>query len=301
MLNDLINEKLDRLTSVPESFVNKVSKEQMKIYKSIINKLDSLKRVNGVIQITQSNIKIASDISKELLRVLTTGDYKKFVSAFLKEFDKQAKINDSILKKTLDDIVKVDASAVILNQYKAIATESLISSSTLTSVLAGPIKQEIEKAVLNGLSIAELTENIRLITVGDKDQLGRLERYANQIAYDGIATTDRAYTKSISDENGIEFYRYAGGLVRESRDFCVSRDNKQYHIKEIEDWGNLSDWQGRIKGTNSSNIFTNLGGYKCNHSLVPISLVRVKKDVLQRNISNGNITLNQKEREILGL
>lgn len=300
-LNDLISDKLNRISSVPDAFVSQVSKEQMTIYKSIINRLDLLERKNGIIAVTQANLKIASEIFTFLLKVLTSGVYKKFVTAFINEFDVQAVINDKILSQTLDNVTKSDVSKLILEQYKAIATDSLISSSTLTSVLAGPIKTEIEKAVLSGLSIAELTENIRAITLGNADQLGRLERYASQIAYDGIATTDRAYTKSISEENDIEFFRYAGGLVRDSRDFCISKDNKQYHIKEIENWGNLSDWQGRIKGTNSSNIFTNLGGYRCEHSLVPISLARVKKEVLKRNLSNGNLKLNQTQKDLLGI
>lgn len=300
-LESLIESKLERLESIPKEFVNSVSKEQVNIYKNVLNKLDALKKKNGVIIVNQQNLKIASDISNELTAILSTGEYKAAVRDFIGEFDKQAEINDGILKDTLEDVIFSDKSALILANYKRIATENLISSSTLTQVLSGPIKNEIEKAVLNGNSIADLTESIRTITIGDPTQLGRLERYANQIAYDGIATTDRAYTKSISEDNGIEFYRYAGGLVRDSRSFCQSRDNKYFHIEEIHKWGSLSPWDGRIKGTNESNIFTNLAGHNCRHSLVPVSLARVPKDVLRRNLSNGNIKLNDNEKEILGL
>lgn len=300
-LNDLIQDKLNRLDSIPKDFVNKVNKEQKAIYELVLKKLDLLERKNGIITITQANLKIANEISNELVKVLSTGDYKTFVRDFIKEFDQQAVINDKIIKQTINDTFIKDKAELILAQYKKIATENLIQSSVLTSVLADPIKKEIEKAILNGSSIADLTENIRDITIGNPEQLGRLDRYANQIAYDAIATTDRAYTKTISEDNGIEFYRYAGGLVSESRDFCIKRDNKQYHINEIRDWGNIQNWEGRIKGTNTSNIFTNLGGWRCSHSLVPISLFRVKKDVLRRNIENGNITLNKDELELLGM
>lgn len=298
-LEELIQQKLSRLESIPENFVNNVSKEQANIYKAILVKLDSLERKKGVIKVTKKNIKVASEISTDLTKTLSSGEYKTFVKEFIGEFDQQANINSKILKQEVSDVFISDKTELILNNYKAIATEILISSSVLTNVLSAPIKTEIEKAVLNGLSISELTENIRSITMGTPEQLGRLERYANQIAYDAVATSDRAYTKSISEDNGIEFYRYAGGLIRDTRTFCEPKNNKYWHINEIEDWGNIEKWDGRIKGTNSSNIFTNLGGHNCRHSLVPVSLSRVPKDVLQRNLDNGNLELNDKQKEIL--
>ena len=45
---------------------------------------------------------------------------------------------------------------------------------------------------------------------------------------------------------------------------------------------------GRIAGTNSSNIFTRRGGWNCRHYFSPLATRQVPKSTLLRNLDNGN-------------
>lgn len=294
-------DKFERLSTVPDQFVSDVIKEQESLYKLVLKKIDGLQRKNGVIVINSKNLKLASDIANDLTKLLSSGGYKDAVKSFIKEFDAQAEINDNLLKEELDEVIKSANDKLVLDEYKKIAAETLIGVAILDALISIPIKQTIEKAVLSKSDYTDLVQDVTILTIGDKDKLGRLERYAKQAAYDAMAQSDAAYTQSIAESNGIEFFRYAGGKVRDSREFCISRSNKYFHKKEIEAWGNLSDWQGRIDGTNSSNIFVNRGGWRCLHSFVPVSLYNVPKDVLKRNFSNGNLKINEKQKKILGV
>lgn len=294
-------DKFERLESVPQTFVDEVAKEQANIYKKVLVKLDNLQRKNGVIVINAKNIKLAADIAKDLTLLLSNGAYKDAVKKFIKEFDTQAEINDSLLKEELDEVIKDAENKLVLDEYKKIAAETLIGVAILDSLLSIPIKQTIEKAILSKSNYVDLTEEIRDLTIGTDDKTGNLERYAKQEAFDALAQSDAAYSLSIAESNGIEFFRYAGHKVRDSRDFCLARKNKYFHKKEIQDWGNIQDWAGRIKGTNPSNIFINRGGYRCADSFVPVSLAGVPKDVLKRNLNNGNLKLSDAQKKILGI
>ena len=53
---------------------------------------------------------------------------------------------------------------------------------------------------------------------------------------------------------GIKKYLYAGGLINDSRPFCVARDGKVFTREEVRSWGRLGDWRGKIVGTNESTI-----------------------------------------------
>ena len=119
------------------------------------------------------------------------------------------------------------------------------------------------------------------------DLTGKLLQYSKQIAYDSIATADRAYTSAVAEDLGNDWFYYAGGLLKTSREFCIERHNQYYHFKEVESWAGLN-WDGKMENTTPQNIWENLGGYNCNHAIIPVSIDQVPKSVLKRNINSGN-------------
>lgn len=161
--------------------------------------------------------------------------------------------------------------------------------------------------ILNRSSIDDLVEEIREYTIGDDDSLGRLERYTKQVNSDTVSQYMANYTKLLNDNEGHEFYVYLGNHQPDTRCFCDERYGKYYHKKEIEAWGDGSvgdcgfPWAGMIKGTNSSNIFTYRGGWNCQHQLVPTLVTRVPKDVIIRNIENGNYIPTLAVKKFFGL
>jgi hypothetical protein len=61
-------------------------------------------------------------------------------------------------------------------------------------------------------------------------------------------------------------FRYEGGLIADSRDFCVERDGQEFWIYQGEEW-NGYDWKGKIPGVD---FFVQAGGYNCRHWIVYI-------------------------------
>lgn len=314
-LDQLIQDKLDRLESVPNEFVSGVEKEQIKIYKKILSLLNELDKSGDIVDLTDKNVNILLEINNEIVKIVRTSGYKELVEDFIKEFDGQLKINNIFLEESLGDsfIVSKDSDQIV-SIYKQGAFNDLYSKNALLQSIANPINEALKKTLTTNGSFIDLTEEIRSIIVGDSEKQGKLKIYAGQIAWDTFATSDRAYTKSVSDANNIQFYRYAGGLVEDSRSFCIHRNNNYYHKKEIEMWGkgkeyseskkkfvNIREWKGRIDGTNESNIFTNLGGYRCLHSIIPVPLSAVPKEDLLKAKELGFLSISKKQEKILGI
>lgn len=293
-----MSERLDRLESVPDSYNKRVAKSQPEIFKTVMGLIDSLDRKDGQILITESNLTKVNQIINDLKGTLSESKYFKSTISFIKEFNEQARLID--LDFAALNIEPNDVNVAVLQTAKNEAIQALLSESALTQEYYRPLQKILNNSISNGASYADTVDAIRSITVGDTERLGLLHRYAGQIASDAFATSDRNYSHSIAEENGVEWYRYQGGLIADSRDFCTQRNGKFYHKKEIEDWGDLT-WQGQIRGTNSSNIFSNLGGHNCKHSLVAVSIVSVPKSVIKRNIASGNFIPSDFERESLGL
>ena len=59
-------------------------------------------------------------------------------------------------------------------------------------------------------------------------------------------------------------FRYEGGLIADSRDFCIERDGHEFFIEEGRRWNEM-EWRGKMPGVD---FFVQCGGYFCRHWLV---------------------------------
>lgn len=311
-LEKLVQDKVERIENVPKEFLTKVEKEQLSIYKKILRLIDKTKRdSNGFIILNDANIDLLNEINNEVVSIVRTSDYKDFVNDFIKEFDGQLDINNEYFDNITGGVTVVPKdSEQIVALYKRGALNDLLSKQALMSEFAKPINDLFKKAVTTEGSFVDLTESLRTIVVGDSEKQGKLRKYAGQIAWDAFAVSDRAYTKQLSEANDMEWFRYAGGLVEDSRPFCMDKNGGYYHKKEVENWGKqkqyngtkyvkMPAWKGMIEGTTPQNIFTNLGGHRCLHSLIPVPISVVPKKDIQRCLDLGFIKLSDKKKKSL--
>ena len=173
------------------------------------------------------------------------------------------------------------------------------------------IMDTLSQGVSNGDNIHDLIDELEIFITGARSgteakTVGALQRYVTQVTNDSITQFNATYNQAITQDLGIEWYKYTGTKIATTREFCIHHMHKYYHKKEVELLGsgkelngtNLSaaEKKGRIPGTNSSNIFINRGGYNCRHYFSALSARFVPKSVLKRNVKNGN--WNPTEREI---
>lgn len=312
-LEDIIREKMSRIDNVPVDFTDKVGASQSELFDILLGLLDELETSGGKLVFNDSNLATITQILDQYRELFLDTEYTAAVGEFAKQFDIQGDINDRMLKSLFDNYKRTDVLRDLLQTRKKGAIEALIGAP-IDPFFFAPIEKNLTDAVSTSSTIPELTKAIKDIIMGDKERLGRLDRYTKQTASDLFAITDRSYTKSAADSLEVEFYRYVGGLLTDSRAFCADRNNKFYHRGEIEAWGagsvtvgienptaKTSNWQGKINPTTASTIFTNLGGFNCKHAVIPVSTIAVPVDVLQRAINEGFFDPDSKERELLGL
>lgn len=301
-LSEIINDKLGRLQSVPDKFEDNVSKVESKVLTQILALVSDLDREKGKIKSTKGNLKKALTIVNKLKSILNKTNYNKFVKAFAKEFDAQAKLNNEIFKKQVSDFKPNEVAKEIIKEQKKEVAKLLISTSVIKREFQDPIKKALFKSIANNGTLKDLVKELRLTINGDKERLGLLSRYVKQIAGDFFSQSDANQTFLNSESAGIEFYQYKGRNINATRDFCRDRAGNFYHVQGLRELGTTpSEWQGRIPGTNPSNIFQNRGGYNCRHAFVPRSAISVPKEVLLDAIERGWYNPSDDEREALGI
>lgn len=300
-VNELVDAKLKNLHEIPDAFIDVVNKQQKKLLSEIIEALDTLDLDKaGNIIVSQKNIGKVEAIITKMKDVFFDKDYAEAIGAFAEGFDSQATLTRQLIKAGFGPIEANKLYAQVLNATRNNAV-SLFGEAYVEGVYFEPLRQQLLINITTGASFKEATKAIQLITVGDANADGLLHTYARTYARTSYAQADATYTTTISRDLGVEWYKYAGSVIETSRPFCETRHNKYYHVKEVEEWGTLGNWDGKIKGTNSSSIFANRGGWNCRHSLVPYSVLRIPKADIRRAIKKGYYTPTASEREELGL
>lgn len=299
-LDEIIQEKLDRLETVPDAFTSSIDKHQGKVYRELLGLLEGLDREAGNIVISEANIARIEQIINGLKDVFFDKDYLAAVKTFAGEFDTQAKITKQLFAVGFDEIPNDKLFQEILRVTKRNAV-SLFNDQAISQEYFEPLRISLTTSITSGASYKDTVESIRALTLGNSTAEGLVQSHAKTIARTSFSISDRAYTTQISQAYNIEFYKYSGSTIETTRPFCDSRHNKFYHKKEVEAWGDLDPWAGWMKGTNSSTIFTNLGGWNCRHSLIPVSVFAVPKKDILRAIDKGFFKPDDKMIERLGL
>lgn len=268
---------------------------------TLINSLDVK---GGQIVVNERNIGLLTEINAKIKRVFIGSEYINAVDAYSKQFINQSIIIQDMFTASFGATVFSDATDAVLTATRRNAIELLVGDSFSARVVQ-PVRTIINDSVLSGSGMTALRNELTAFVEGGQT-MGIAERYIKQTAFDAFTVSDRAYTNAIAKENGVEFYQYLGGIIKPgrtsagSRQFCKDRNEKYYHRKEIETWAGI-DWAGKASGTNTETIFLLLGGYNCQHSIVPRSTLKVPKIVLQDAISKGYWTPTDFERKTLSL
>jgi hypothetical protein len=71
---------------------------------------------------------------------------------------------------------------------------------------------------------------------GTDEEKGLLDRQFRRYAYDTYQQYDSSYNKKLGEEFDMKYFIYQGGLVIDSRDFCVCHNGKVYSVEESELW-----------------------------------------------------------------
>ena len=116
-----------------------------------------------------------------------------------------------------------------------------------------------------------LTNNSFNGMVKRKDLWRAVEKSVNRKYYDffetyAIGTIFQSYNASqlsFARKYDYEKFIYQGGIVEESRDFCIERAGLEFHRSQGLEWNEM-DWKGKIPGVD---FFIQCGGYNCLHHI----------------------------------
>jgi len=265
-LEQIAASKQEGLDTIGEDFGKKVDKSQEELLAILLLLLSRLSYdTEGNLVSSTDNYARVEALMAEFKDAVSRSSYYDALVFLANRIDKQADLTKEYYKKLgLDSGL---ASGVGYEEQMASMFDDL---TNLETNLYAYIRNFILASIASGSARSLLEGGVGDIMVGGgPDKKGRLFNMAVLTADTMFAVIDRSFTYALGKALGIKKFKYAGGLVNDSRPFCVARDGKVFDEGAIRSWGRLGDWKGKIPGTDEATIFVYLGGYRCRHWLVP--------------------------------
>jgi hypothetical protein len=261
---------------------------QEALYRKLLQSLKGLELdQGGYILQSSANRKILSQAEDIVSEQLPGAKFTRSISDTLGAIPKVDALNNEYFS-SVSDAFKENRNFIRSLQQQAVSSiESNLLQDGLKVQVKTPITDILNRNINSGGQFKGFLDELRNFIIGDEKVEGRVLSYSRGYLKDALMQYSRTYQQAMTADLKLEFYLYSGGLIDTSRPFCKERAGKYFHHKEIESWASL-EWAGKYRGTTESSIFVYVAGYGCNHELIPVSLIVVPQDVIDRNVESGN-------------
>jgi hypothetical protein len=295
--DDLIEDILSLIETRIDTFNGKMPDLQQQTYAVVLDLASELETSNGRIKPSVKNIKTIAKIKAELNKVIFTKEYTEDLDELIATYEQVTKLQNQYFTATVGRFTV----PAVLKEVQNLAQESVVDAlgeDAIGANFVSPIRDILVKNVTTGGSRAEFIEQTRDFILGKDGLDGKLVKYTGQIVTDSLNQYSRNYSQIIANDLGLEWYIYVGSNKETTRDFCkaltaASKTCLPYiHKSQLPEIisGNICGEQvpiydktglpyGMIPGTNVANFETNVGGYRCNHALRPVSSAIVPKSL----------------------
>lgn len=288
-----ISKLVAELESSVDNFIDGLSPIEKKIFNSVIVILKELSVDKaGNIKNNLKNIKILGKVRKEMNRIIFNKKYLNDVYSFTESFNKVADIQNAYFSTIATSFTPPALAEAIKKEAIAATIEGLTEQGINGNVVT-QLRDIIKTNVTSGGNYAEFTSTLKTFIEGDGETSGVLTRYARVYVTDSINEYSANHIKTITDDLGLEWFRYVGSLMATSRDWCKELVAQEYvhqsqftallkgkvNGKQVAIYEKTGLPEGMKAGTNVSNLQTLRGGWGCNHQLVPVLTESVPKKI----------------------
>lgn len=300
-LDEIISQKLKNLDLVPDELISNYQKRQKAILKDVLTIVQSLDYdEDGNLKQTKGNYDKINSLSKKAERgLLSDPKIVESVKSFSKSMDAQRTLNKKMFELSIRNFTDKQIFEVAYKNSKTIVLDNL-KSSGINDVFTEPLRRLLNDNISTKASYGKLVDGLTDFVLGQDGKDPNLMKHVKQVAWDGYANTDAAYSNTLANAFGVDWFKYSGARLEDSRHFCAERKRGIFHRKEIEAWGrgiptgdltlpSAGKWQGMAKDTNEYTIWIKRGGYRCVDAYIPMDVLNVPKDVIQRVRNEGFI------------
>lgn len=254
--------------------------------------VSQLTLVDGKIKPSVANLRLLSRMRKELQGIVNSSKY----NLALGNLENSLSVIDSVNENYFAAMVEEFSPPVVLKEAQSVALEELsiaMRGNGIHAEIVDTMVAQIQADVIGGADFYTMNKSLRDMIVSTEEIPSKFASYTKQVVTDSVHQYNATYHEIVSADLGLEWYEYNGGLVGDSREWCVHMVKKRFiHksefptlLKGIVNGHQCTIYkktglpQGMIAGTNKDNLVVNRGGWQCQHLMSVVSEERVPKEI----------------------
>jgi len=273
-LYKIVQKREEMVDAIPGEFIAYLERAQNALAGELLDYLKGMETAGGKLTAVPANIQMAARLQQEFRVWMRRHGYYAAVTEFGKQYEGLLQLSREYYRAMdlpgtftardtgiLAQIRQGDLNFLMANDERVIATVyNSVSSAVYAQTSFRDLAGELERLLTDTL--------IPSPGGGPPKQLsGLLKKYSATYAATAFAAFDRKIQNVKSAQLGLEYYLFSGGLIKDSRQWCVDHAGKVYTKAEIEAWQN-DTWKGKAEGRS---IWEFLGGWNCQHILSPMT------------------------------
>jgi hypothetical protein len=243
-ISEILKRKELFLDEVRAKLENTALRLQVKLFEDIISEIiPQLEVTNGILNDSAHNYRLISQLDKiyDTFNVKIAATILPQINAGITTIQNFGTEYFGLviagLPARFDKII--EGAKVITDLKIGLRASKMIRGGVLMDALKiDPLefKQLLSKAVTSQMSTKEFINIIKDNVNGTDIKSGLLDRQLKGFVYDVYQQYDRSYNKKAAEEFGMRYFVYQGGIIKDSRDFCVCHNDKVFSVEESELW-----------------------------------------------------------------
>lgn len=288
-----------------EEYIKKLEELKRRAERSIVGQMPSIEKIAYQLMADYVDGKLDTKDGKIVPNAAALAALNNFADQYMGAFTESQQYKGAVggyLKnfKSLSDLMiefqqsqKVDVKQARLGAVQEIVVAEIIDRYTENGLNKGfvqPLREILYNNITGGLSKADAMAQLRDYIESGKDQTGKLGRYLEQTAQQGVDSYTGAINTRIMQTFKVETYIMSGSLIATSSPQCRYAIEKLGGIIDRKDWPKLkaiAEKDGLIEGTTFDNLPINKLHWGCRHEFTPVVLTQAQRDRLLSNPVNS--------------
>lgn len=289
----------------PEQFVKKLQELKEASERAIISKLPTLEKfaydlmndlidnsldvVGGQLVPNEAAERFLNTFADDFLNDFTKAKiYRGAISGYLKNFKDIGQLMQDYHKEQGLPLKKGQIGAAqelvvneIVNRY---------SENGLNPSFVQPMRQLLFQNITAGTNKADAKNQLKEFIAGDKDTSGKLHRYLEQTAQQGVDSYEGVINARVMENFDIDTLIMSGSLIKTSSPQCRYAVNELDGLIDRKDWPKvkaIAEKNGLIEGTTFDNLPFNKLHWGCRHSFTPAVITSEQRKKLTLNPVNN--------------
>lgn len=303
---EIIKRLFDTIDGATNGFNKTMPSVQRDVFDEITVLLKSLDTdALGNVKQSVNNLKLIARVKLKIGDLILSEKYKKALKKYMATFN----VVDLLQNKYFESLAKDYGPPKVLGELRKQSINATLDHLTETGInykVVNKIGDLLDRNVRSGGKYGAMVEQLResILTTNTP---GALESHVKQITTDALNIYSREYSKSVTDDLGLQWFMYTGAIIDSSRILCQALIKKKYiHVSEIPDiirgnFKEFKDMDGTISSktklpdgmrpeTTADNFQILCGGFGCNHTLTPVDETVVPKTIRMETYQRtGNI------------